>query len=56
MLQVTVLTGVTVNLTVIWNVKYFDIVKVDVSVEPPASIYRVDKYYTRLHGITSKRR
>jgi len=47
---------VTVNITLIWNVKYHDIVKVDVSVEPAASIYRMDKYYTRSHGITSKRR
>jgi hypothetical protein len=51
-----VLTGVTVNITVIWNVKYYDTVKVDVSVEPAASIYRVDKYYTRPHGIISKRK
>jgi len=45
---------VTLNIIVIWNLKYYDIVKFDVSVEPAAFIYRVDKYYTRLHGITSK--
>jgi len=49
-----VLTEVTVNITVIWNVTSNDIAKGDVSVEPAASIYRVDKYYTRLHGITTK--
>jgi hypothetical protein len=51
----TVLTVVTVYITGIWNMTYNDTVKVDVSVEPAASIYIVDKYYTRLHGITSKK-
>jgi hypothetical protein len=50
-----VLTGVTVNIIVIWIVTSNDIVKGDVSVEPAASIYRVDKYYTRLHSITNKK-
>ena len=49
-----VLTGVTVNISVIWIVTSNDIVKGDVSVGPAASTYRVDKYHNRLHGITTK--
>jgi len=50
-----VLTGVTVNITVIWIETCNDRVKGDVLVEPAASTYRVDKYYTRRHGITTKK-